>query len=185
MLSSTRMMRAALAVAFVAVTSSAASAGTYVGLGIGTNAISDDQDRLVEDGRSGRLLLGMRFGQFSIEGMFSGYGVALADQSGNDPMDAYQFSIAGKFNLPLGSGFEAYGRAGLQHTRMSGGAVEDYDVDGNGFLVGAGFEYRLNLGIGSGSIWVDYQINKAELEGDRFMFDATSRAWTLGLSIGI
>lgn len=178
-------MRAVLAVVFVAATSSAASAGAYVGLGIGTNAISEENDRLTEDGRSGRLILGTRFGQFSIEGMLSGYGVALVDQSGNDSMDAYQLSAAGKFNLPLGSGFEAFGKLGIQHTWIGGGSRDDYDVSGRGFLVGAGFEYRLNFGLGSGSILVDYTINKAELDGDRFNFDATERAWTLGLSIGI
>jgi opacity protein-like surface antigen len=177
------MKRAVLALALVAATSSIASAGRYLGIGVGTNAVTEGKDQLSNDGRSARLIGGMRWGQLSIEGMFSGYGVALADRSGATPLDAYQVSVAGKYNLPLGNAFEAYGRAGLQHTWVSG-EVPIYGASGNGFLLGAGFEYRLKTGIASGSVWVDYQINKAQLTGDRFTYDATTRQWTLGLSVG-
>lgn len=184
MLGSRPMKRVALALALVAATSSIASAGRYLGVGIGTNAVYESNDQLGDDGRSARLLGGMRWGRFSVEGMFSGYGLALADRSGATPMDVYQLSIAGKLNLPLGSNFEAYGRAGLHHTRATG-EIDTYDASGSGFLLGAGFEYRVRTGIGSGSLWVDYQVNKAELTGERFTFDTTTRQWTLGLSVGL
>ncbi|HWU86428.1 MAG TPA: outer membrane beta-barrel protein [Kofleriaceae bacterium] len=176
------MKRAALALALVAATSSVASAGRYLGIGIGTNAVSESSDKLGADGRSARLLGGMRWGRFSVEGMFGGFGLALADRSGATPMDAYQLSAAAKYNLPLGDNFEAYGRAGLHHTWASG-QLDVYNVSGNGFLAGAGFEYRVATGIGSGSLWVDYQLSNATLSGDRFTFDTTTRQWTLGLTV--
>jgi hypothetical protein len=192
MLGSTPMQRAALAVAFLAATSSAATAGAYVGIGIGTNAVSEGSDRLVDDGRSARLHGGyrfkpMRFGAFAIEGSLGGYGVGLQDSTVR-LMDAYQVSLAGRFNLPLGSDFEAFGRLGLQHTTV-GGYMPAYDTSGTGFLVGAGIAYLFNIGIGSGAgVSIDYQISKAELSGDRFQagtaFDVIQRQWTLGVSIG-
>lgn len=192
MLGSRPMKRAALAVALVAATSSVASAGGYVGIGIGTNAVSEGSDRLLEDGRSARLFAGYRFkplryGAISVEGSISGYGVALQDSTPR-PLDAYQFSAAGRYNFPLGQNFEAYGRLGLQHTTV-GGDLAIYDTSGNGFLVGAGMAYLFNVGIGTGaSVWVDYQINKTTLSGERFQgasaFSVTERQWALGVALG-
>lgn len=191
MLGSTPMKRAALAVALVAASSSVASAGVYVGLGIGTNAVSEGQDRLVEDGRSARLLVGYRFrplkyGSIAVEGSISGYGLGLQDSTVR-LMDAYQLSAAGRFNAPIGHKFEAYGRLGLQHTTV-GGYMPLYDTSGNGFLIAAGLQYNFDVGIGKGAaVWIDYQINKTELSGDRYKgataFDVTERQWTLGVAM--
>ncbi|MGN6110913.1 MAG: outer membrane beta-barrel protein [Kofleriaceae bacterium] len=174
------MNRTCLAVILIAASSGVASAGGYIGLGIGTApAVGSDVmsiDQLPNDGRSGKLLAGARFGQFSVEGAIHGYDLV--------GYRAYQASASGKLSLPLGSGFEVFGRLGLQHTWFDH-ANPVYDVDGNGYLLGAGFEYRLNLGVASGSFWVDYQYNKASLDGDRDRFDVASRMWMLGLSIGI
>jgi hypothetical protein len=196
MLGSTAMQRAALAVAFLAATSSAATAGTYVGLGIGTNAVgvsTEGTNRLVEDGRSARLFAGyrfrpMRFGAFAIEGALGGYGLGLLDRTSVVEIDAYQLSVGGRFNLPLGSHFEAFGRLGLQHT-SAGAENPIYNTSGNGFLAGAGIAYLFNVGIGTGaSVSIDYQLNKTELSGERFQgataFDVTERQWTLGVAIG-
>jgi hypothetical protein len=193
MLGSTPMMRAALAVALLAATSSAATAGTYVGIGLGTNAASESSDRLVEDGRSGRLILGYRFrpmqfgGALSIEGSFDRYGLGLVDRTSIVGMDANQLSAAVKFNMPLADHFEAFGRLGLQHTSASA-ANPIYDTSGGGFLIGAGMEYRFNPGVGSGaSLTVDYQLNKTTLSGDRFQgesaFGVVERQWTLGVAL--
>ena len=183
MLSPLLMKRAALALALVAASSSMASAGRYIGIGLGTNAVYEGSDQLAEDGRSARLLGGMRWGTFSAEAMISRYGLALADRSGATPLMAYQLSGAAKLNLPLGDRFEAFGRAGVQHTTTSGDSTT-YAAAGNGILLGGGFEYRLNTGIGAGSITVDYQVNKAKLTGERFAFDTVIRQWTLGLTLG-
>ena len=213
MLGSTPMKRAAVAVAVRAATSSAATAGTatagtdtagtatagtamagtYVGLGIGTNAVSEGSNRLVEDGRSARLIVGYRFrpmrlGTFSIEGGLGGYGLGLLDRTSVVEIDAYQISAAGRFNLPFGGNFEAFGRLGLQHT-SAGAENPIYDTSGSGFLAGAGIAYLLDVGIGTGaSISIDYQLNKTKLSGERFQglaaFDVTERQWTLGVSMG-
>jgi hypothetical protein len=187
------MKRAAVTAALLAATSSVATAGAYVGLGIGTNAVSEGSDRLVEDGRSARLLVGyrfrpLRFGTFAAEGSIGGYGLGLKDRTSVVEIDAYQYSAAVRFNLPLPNNFEAFGRLGLQHTTAS---AENpiYDTSGSGFLVGAGIAYRFDVGIGSGaSASVDYQLNKLELSGERFQngtaFDVIERQWTLGVTLG-
>ncbi len=186
MLTSCPMNRALAAVMFLAATSSVASAGTYLGLGIGTApAISENTDRLSSDGRSGRFLLGMRFARISVEGSVGDYDVLISPAGTAMPYGtAYQASAALKASFPLGNNFEAFGRGGVQHTWIN---ADDgvHDVSGSGYLLGAGFEYRLNLLLGQGSIFVDYQYNKAKLEGDRLAFDASTRMWTLGLTLGI
>jgi hypothetical protein len=186
------MMRAALAVAALAATSSVASAGAYVGLGVGTNAVSEGSDRLVEDGRSARVFGGYRFrplkyGAISVEGSISGYGLGLRDGSKFVPLDAYQVTAAGRYNFPIADGFEAYGRLGVQHT-SAGGDLAIYDTSGNGFLVGAGMAYQFDIGIAKGAFAsVDYQLNKVDLSGDRFKgstaFSITERQWTLSLAL--
>ncbi len=193
MLGSPPMKRAALTAALLAATSSVASAGTYVGLGIGTNEVSEGSGRLVDDGRSLRLLAGyrfrpLRFGSFAVEASLDGYGLGLLDRTSVVEIDAYQLSLAGRFNLPLSNNFEAFGRLGLHHT-SAGAENPIYDTAGNGFLVGAGIEYRFEAGIGTGaSVGIDYQLNKVELSGERFQqgtaFDVLERQWTLGVTLG-
>lgn len=192
MLSSPPMKRAALLAALLAATPSAASAGAYVGLGIGTNEVSGS-DRLVDDGRSLRLLVGyqfrpLRFGSFAVEGSIGGYGLGLLDRTSVVEIDATQFSLAGRFNLPLPNNFQAFGRLGVHHTSASA-ANSIYDTSGNGPLVGLGIEYRFDVGVGTGaSVGIDYQLNKVELSGARFQngtaFDVLERQWTLGATLG-
>lgn len=183
------MKRAALAVTLLVAATGSASAGTYVGLGIGTAAaISEDTERLDGDGRSGKALLGMRFGNISVEGAVGKFGTAITTVPG-DPArffgDQWQASISGKLSLPLGNNFEAFGRVGLHRSWISA-EREEQDVSGDGYLIGAGIEYRLNLVVGQGSIFLDYQYNEADLEGDRLKFPgASSRMWTLGLTVGL
>lgn len=185
------MKRAALIAALLAATPSAASAGAYVGLGIGTNEVSGS-DRLVDDGRSLRLLVGyefrpLRFGTLAVEGSIGGYGLGLLDRTSVVEIDARQLSLAGRFNLPLPNNFQAFGRLGLHHTSAS---AENpiYDTSGSGYLVGAGIAYRFDVGVGKGaSVGIDYQLNKVELSGDRFQnsaaFDVLQRQWTLGVAL--
>ncbi|MBA2541125.1 MAG: porin family protein [Deltaproteobacteria bacterium] len=186
------MKRAALAVTLlVAAGNAPAHAGTYLGLGIGTApALSEDVGIGMEsDSRSLKGMLGMRWGQWSIEGSIGGNTLTRANARGvySPYGDLYNASAAGKFNLPLGSNFEAFGRLGVNHLRIKA-ENPDNDVSGNGLMFGAGFEYRLNFGVGAGSIFVDYMINRAAMTGDnveRLEYDLTTRTWTLGLTIGI
>lgn len=180
------MKRACLAVMFVAASSGVANAG-YLGLGIGTGpAMDSDAMEFESVGRSGRVIAGMRWGQLSVEGAIGGFDAVGAMRSRNNVDDVYQASAAAKLSLPLGSGFEAFGKGGLQRTWLRlQNSDETFNVSGDGYLLGAGFEYKLNLGVAGGSLWVDYQYTTASLTGDRQSFDLSSRMWTLGLSVGI
>ena len=79
MLSSTPMSRTALALVLVAASASSAFAGGFVGLGIGTGAATSGDFDIDEDGRSGRLMLGYRFGRISVEGMGTRYDMVTPD----------------------------------------------------------------------------------------------------------
>jgi hypothetical protein len=184
------MKRACLAVVTLAALTGTASAGTYLGLGIGTSpAFNEQTEKLDAGSRSGRLLIGTRFGNVAVEGAVGGFGMTIVNNAGlaTDFGDAYQASLALKLNLPLGNNFEAFGRAGVHHTWVSA-VNEQNDVAGNGLLIGVGIEYRLNLILGQGSIFIDYQYNRATLEGEgdgaRFVgnaaLDSSYRMWTLG-----
>ncbi len=192
MLQPTTSMKRALALVVSIVGASAAGtahAGTYVGLGIGTTpALSDDTGRLDTDGRSGKLILGNSFGRLALEGTVTKFGVTRTNSAGApQPFgDAYQAGIALKAAFPLDDHFEVFGRAGLQHMWLNATKDSTNDTEGNGYLIGAGVQYKLDLGVGGGALFLDYQINNADLEGDHFTFaSTTSRVWMLGLTVGI
>lgn len=177
------MKRAILVAAVLMASSSIASAGGYLGLGIGPKANVNGTDGHFEaGGRSYRLLGGLRFGRLAIEASVTGQDVFLIDNGGGQ-YDAKQLGLAGKYNLPLGSNFEAFAKLGVHRTWLSNDSI--YDVAGNGLLVGGGFEYRLNAVITNGSLFVDYTHHAATLEGDIYAFDGGVGMWMLGFTIGI
>ncbi len=180
------MKRALLTASLLAAASTSASAGTYVGLGIGTApAVSEDTNQLDSSGRSGKVMLGNSFGKLAIEGAITKYSMARLSRDVPVPFgDTYQAAVALKLTFPLGNNFEAFGRGGLHHTWLKTPDPVG-DTDGNGMLIGAGFGYHLNLGVGGGSLFVDYQISTAKLTGDKFMIDMTTRVWMLGLTVGL
>jgi len=184
------MNRAVLVASLVVATSGTAKAGTYLGLGIGTApAMTEDSGRIDSDGRSAKVLIGSRWGNVSLEGAIDGNALARSNDRGViSPFgDLYQATGALKLNLPLGNNFEAFGRAGVHHTWVN--ADNDaLKAQGNGLLLGAGVEYRLNLGVGAGSIFVDYQFSKASLTGDnndKLTYDLSTRMFMLGVTVGI
>jgi hypothetical protein len=178
-------MRSLIAVAIVAATASSASAGTYLGLGIGTAASpgSDIGAMTTNDGsRTGRLMLGTRFGHLSVEGAGSRYSIA----RGASPYDGTMLAVALKYSLPLGNNFEAFGRGGLERTWLNSDDYSDYV--GNGWLLGAGFEYRLDLGATAASIFVDYEHTDSTLTNQSDMQTQkgeTIGLWTLGVTVAI
>jgi hypothetical protein len=177
------MKRACLVATLVLASTPLATAGGYIGIGIGTSpAMTDDSAdlNLAADGRSGRLLVGSRWGQISFEGALGKYDVL---SPGRQPFELYQGSIAGKASFPLGNGFEAFGRLGLQRTWLVN-PIGSFDKDGNGFLLGGGFEYKFDVAPTRLSLFVDYQYNAANLDGDRGPVDVSSRMWTLGVTLG-
>lgn len=180
------MTRLALAAVLLAATASSASAGTYVGLGIGTAPATSTNTEAVStqsDGRSGRLLVGYRLGPISVEGSAGRFGVIFND--------SYQFNdtqlgLGLKLNHGLGSGFEVYGRGGVQRTWLTSGMGAAYDADGKGYYLGAGVEYRINLLLAGGSIFVDYQYSKATVNSDAVMnYDVANRMWTMGVTFSL
>lgn len=186
------MKRAVLAVALVAGSSGAATAGGYVGLGLGTGPALDrsndntvlTSDAIESDGRSARLIGGFRFGQFAVEAALGGFDAAMQLNTGDSYYSTriYQGSLSGKYNHPLGDGFEAYGRLGIQRTSLSLDGDSRFDADGTGLMLGAGIEYRIKLtGV---SVWVDYQYSRASLDGELVKGDLSARMWTIGATLG-
>jgi opacity protein-like surface antigen len=168
----------------ISFSTASASAGGYLGLGLGAQpAVNDDlMPTVVPEGRSLRVLAGARYGNVALEGALNGFGVVV-DNHGDQTM--YQLSAALKLSLPLGSGFEAFGRAGLERTWLH---ISDAPNNwmGDGFLAGGGFEYRLNLAVTSASLFVDYTVHHATLEdGGHSTINETSRIWALGFTVGL
>lgn len=177
-------MRSLLAALLIVGSTSVASAGGYVGLGIGTGPGVGGELPYREDGRSGRLELGYRLGHhLAIEGMGS-----RSDMMYGTMTQTYQWQMLGlaaKYNLTLGDRFEIFGRLGVQHTSFDderGNTVQT----GNGMLYGGGFEYRIGLGA-EATIFVDYTVHPTKLMTtgpEALDFDFSSRVWTLGATLG-
>jgi opacity protein-like surface antigen len=178
-------MRSLLAIALIAAAASTASAEGYLGLGIGTAASpSGDLPMTSNDGaRTGRLLGGYRFGRFSIEGTASRYSIYKANAS----YDGTVLAAAGKYSLPLGDNFEAFGRLGLARTWLNTD-TNNADWAGNGLLLGAGFEYRFLIAKTGVSAFVDYQRIQSNLDrqSDSQMTKGMGIGlWTLGFSVSL
>ena len=184
------MKRVLLASVLVAASSGVASAGGYIGLGIGTApAVNGDNLESYradthEDGRSGRILGGFRFGRFAVEGAISKFDFVYDDGNLYD-MTAYQAQVAGKFTLPLQDGFGVFGKLGLQKQWFENDRTDvDLDVSGTGIVAGVGAEFRLPTVVDV-SLFVDYQYSRMGIANDTIDFGSTSvRVWTLGATIG-
>lgn len=178
-------MRSLLAVALVAAAAATASAGPYLGLGIGTAASPSGEIPMGANNgnRTGRLLGGMQWGHFSIEGEAARFGM----YAGSAPYDGTMLAAAAKYSLPLGDQFEAFGRAGLQRSWLSTDTTAP-DYVGNGWLLGAGFEYRLTVAGTGASVFVDYQrtgvglLNQNNMKTIR---DEGFGLWTLGATVSL
>jgi hypothetical protein len=175
--------------------SSLAIAGGYAGMAIGTQAgIEDDFQSTVAipAGRSFRLLGGWRFAQLaglSVEGGLNTYG--MMSRMGGETR-AWALSAGVKYSLPFGNDFEGFARGGLERTWLS---LDDYreELVGNGWLLGVGFEYRLDKllamttsPIRAGSLFVDYSIHRTALDDSTqgVHADATPRFFSFGFTVG-
>jgi len=180
-------MKTALVLTGCLAISSPAWAGGYLGVALGSEPGINDafvQGEGQPLGRSLRGLAGIRFGHVSLEGALNGFTV-LTNNFGEKT--AYQLSGAVKLNLPLGNGFEAFARAGLERTWLNQSDAQDPAVDlvGDGYLVGGGFEYRLDAVIANASLFVDYNVHHATLDSPRITVNATEQIWGLGILIGL
>jgi hypothetical protein len=179
-------MRALLVAVLVTVGGSAASAGTYLGIGIGNGASVGDSsnESYTANGRSARVALGYRISSFSIEGMYSGYGYLLANGPGSGLTDSRSVQLAAKYNFALADHFELFGRLGFLRTDLT-----DHDTgdsrEGEGYTASVGVEYRLNLVATDLGIYVDWTRNQASFDsGDGVQVDQSASMWTLGANIG-
>ncbi len=179
------MTRVCLAAVLLAASTSVASAGIYAGLGIGTGAdVNHDSgvNTMTGNGRSGRLVLGYRFGRFSIEAAGSHYGLLLDSASYDD----YQAALLAKYSFPIGYGFELFGRGGVQHTWLSTSVTPHPSVDGTGVVLGAGVEYRLHLTFVAGaSVFVDYERTQTSFSPNMGGFNSGAGVFTLGATISL
>ena len=179
-------MRTLLALVTVAVAAPVASAGTYIGLGVGSGAnVSDSVDSpYLADGRSAKLAVGFSFGRLAAEGAYSGFGLIRQNGPATGALDSRTLSAALKYNYPLGNNFEVFGRAGLLRTDLTPRDVGPMTTSGDGYLLGAGFEYRLPA---FGSIFVDYTRDEAtfdsSLKGQPL--DQTASMWMLGVNVSL
>jgi hypothetical protein len=160
-----------------------AAADTYLGLALGSQPGVNDAMASFSppSGRSLRGLAGLRFGNVSLEGGLNGFGVIFENQD----KTVYQLSAALKLSLPLGNNFEAFGRAGLERTWLN---LDDprNDLMGDGWVAGAGFEYRLNAIVSNASLFADLNVHRVTLEAqDNNKLDTTTRIWSLGFTVGI
>src|SRR5262245_8757671 len=106
------MLRTSLALVLVGASATAASAGGFVGLGIGTSPATSSDISFYDRGRSGRLDLGYKFshlgpGDASVEGLVS---QADVENHYGVPFTWTSWALAGRYNLPIGYDFEVFGR---------------------------------------------------------------------------
>ncbi|MBA3455215.1 MAG: porin family protein [Deltaproteobacteria bacterium] len=183
------MKRTLLVAALLIASTGVASAGLYGGLSVGPGAaVQDDMFDLESPGRAVRLLGGYRLGRLSAEA--SVFGNTLRDFASHD-VEHRQVALLGKYNFPLGSNFELFGRAGLQHTWLTlheGGGGHSFT--GSGIILGPGVEYRLNFVAASASIRLDYTISyvggaESDTYGGTDDLSFTSGQWMLGFTVGI
>jgi hypothetical protein len=170
-------MRSLLVLAILA-TGPVASAGTYIGLGVGT-APSVGNDSIPGAGaetRSYRGLLGYSFGHLAIETELNHFDSALNTES-------YGWTMLGvglKYGIPLGYGFDVYGRAGLQRTWLS---ADDstrgiYAGAGDGLYLGVGVELRV---LPMASVFVDYERQSATIDAVQpTSYGVSAGTFTLG-----
>ncbi len=186
------MLRPVLAIALLAAAGAPAAAETYLGLGLGTSADmsstttnAPSPQTVQGNGRSGKLLLGIRFGRLSIEGAAMRYGMYM-DQYGADNT---QLSAALKYSFPLGDSFEAFVRGGLVHDSIDiqyQMAQTGWNASGNGWLLGGGFEYRLNALVTGASLFVDYEHTSTGMtNGNADTFDQTTGVWMAGVTLSL
>lgn len=176
------MNRLAIAAVLVTAMGQAASAGTYVGLGLGTSAnASSDNVMMDGNGRSGRLMLGYRFSRIAIEGSGTRYDLFV----GSAPYQATQLAAGLKLAFPLGNHFDLIGRGGLQRTSLSMSGSQGADADGNGYYLGAGVEYGLNLGLTGASIFIDYQRSSTDFDNGNRQYEGVASMWTLGATLSL
>ncbi|HVK89378.1 MAG TPA: outer membrane beta-barrel protein [Kofleriaceae bacterium] len=190
----TTMKRAILVGSVLLATTGAASAGTYVGLGVGPEANVSDIQWTSSGSRSARLLggygfNGLRVGTLAVEASLTGQSLTYANPNARGLLDAMELGLAAKYSYPLGDGFEVFGKLGAHHSWLSHEreGASTHNTSGTGVLLGVGAEFRFKLGPTRGvSVFVDYTHYRATFEGDYFMNEGAGIGmWMLGFTVGL
>jgi hypothetical protein len=179
------MKRVVLTALLVAAMATTASAGGFIGLGVGTAPGINSDLQMTENGRTGRLELGYQFGRISVEGMAGRTDLLRTDGYG------WQYTtlgLAGKYNLPLSDGFQLYGRLGYQHTTLDPMETARETYEGSGLFGGVGVEFRLPVAVANLALFVDYTISHSSMSSPPVLgteeVGFTTRIWTLGAKLG-
>jgi len=181
------------AAALVLATASAASAGGYVALGVGSEAgLSGDlASRFSTTGHNdARLALGSRIGRFAVEvGM---YGTALTSTTNLGARLDYSttsIGVDGKYFVPLAMGgrLEAYGRLGVHKTWITSQQDAPIDYQGRSWAAGAGLQFGFMLGpIGEAAVFVDYTHQDLALSDPTHRdLDGSAQMLQLGPPVGL
>jgi outer membrane protein with beta-barrel domain len=185
-----RMIRAlAVAAVVLAATGQSASAGVYGSLGIGNTGVDAGSAYGVNnDARSYSIAAGYDFTKFlGAEGGYTGFGTQLnsAQYSGAE------YYAAGLVHIPISDGFWGFGRVGVQHSDMNVTMGNGPELEGTGYLFGAGFEYRIVqtiLPVPHLAAWVGYTRNNSTLTNQE-RTDTTVpmgvSMWSLGITVGL
>jgi hypothetical protein len=174
---------------------SPASAGGYVGFGLGFDAVLTgelDEHFDAEATGSGRLALGMRFGPVALEASafgarFTSLSPLSDDAASRGDFTPISLGVDLKYHLTLLPRIEPYARGGLNRTwlmRPEHGAMASHS--GRGYALGGGVQLPFRaLMLVQASIWADYTMHATTLEspaGDAV--GGRAHMMMLGISVG-
>lgn len=168
----------------MAAPSDARASGYYAGIGLGGGVAVANDAATRWDGAdtSGQLMLGRRFGPWSIEGQYRG---AELHDAALTPYSASALGLGAKVHIPFFFGLEAYLKGNLGYGRISDdvGADDRWSGRGYGYGVGLLWAFRL-LPVAQLGVWVDLDKQVTRYRKDGVSLDSEMRFLTVGLSIG-
>ena len=179
------MSRAVLVLILIAAPT-LAHAGGYVSAGIGGGAeLGGELHNLSGEGHNaGRLALGRWFGPIALEGAVSGFGVT-GTMPGGAAVDgeALSTSLSGKAHAGLIAGLGAFVRVGVMRTWIRTDSMED--LEGDGYVIGAGLDYRISLPVWEAALWLELDREFLDLSQGPARYQGTADTLLAGVRIGI
>ncbi len=179
-----------IAAALGATNTKFADAGTYLSLGIGTNAeISGDLGQhFSDDGGAGQFAIGHRLGPVAVEAALQGSRLdgisALALQH---DYSTISLGIQLKYFINIKGGFEAYLQGGFHRNWLADTDRRTVDAQGSGYRIGGGVQYSIKVpALAQGAIWLDFMHQRLGLTGaDLPDLSGSARTLVLGMSFGL
>ena len=179
-----RLLAATVALPIL-VAAAPAHADGYIGAAIGTGpSLGNNQFTAEQAGRTYRALLGysfqLPFGRLSLEGEANRFNLALDSY----PYHSTMLGAGLKYSVPIGNGFEVFGRGGYGHTWVGDDdpSAPGANGDGDGYYLGAGFEYRLSIC----SFFVDYERQSVAIQTlESGIYDQSAGSFGLGATLSL